>query len=183
MARLVKIKCLEEQIFEVELSAARLSPKLMELLNSKTTSDETPIVLEDGYMTSDVLGRILAWCTRHKDDSEDKLAVSDSDEDEYEDWTMHRNRLALLLQKRYKPLPSVSKWDRQFMTAESNINLYGIILGALFLKIKKLKSIATSVSGHFPNFVVMKIDQECIFLFSPGYVVSFKQHEAFRTTR
>ncbi|KAH9396263.1 suppressor of kinetochore protein mutant [Tyrophagus putrescentiae] len=142
MAGTIKLKSFDKQIFEVELSAARLSPKLMELVNSKGTVDE--IALEEENLTGDILNRILTWCTRHQNDTEEQLAVSDSDEDEYEQWTMHKNRRSLFLKKHHKPLPPISKWDRQFLAAESNSTLYSMIIGARFLKIKKLRSLTCS---------------------------------------
>ncbi len=155
MAGTIKLKSFDKQIFEVELSAARLSPKLMELVNSKGTVDE--IALEEENLTGDILNRILTWCTRHQNDTEEQLAVSDSDEDEYEQWTMHKNRRSLFLKKHHKPLPPISKWDRQFLAAESNSTLYSMIIGARFLKIKKLRSLTCSVSSsHFDKLVEPK---------------------------
>ncbi|VDK26691.1 unnamed protein product, partial [Taenia asiatica] len=126
----VKLMTADEFIFDVDLEIARQSVLIRDILDdfgSEAAEDDEPILLQ--YVNADILGKVLQWCTHHKDDAPHQDRDSNGE----------------------LRTDDISGWDQEFLQVDQD-TLFELCKAAEYLDIEVLletccKSVANMIKG------------------------------------
>ncbi|XP_065188303.1 S-phase kinase-associated protein 1-like [Sycon ciliatum] len=111
VAAKIKLKSNDDEVFDVEVSAAQMSEVLRSMIDCCGGDDDddepVPLPVVDGA----TLRKVMAWCTQHKNDppveEDDPLDAQEKTTDNIDSWDMeflkvdHRTLFALLSAANY----------------------------------------------------------------------------------
>ncbi|XP_065188111.1 S-phase kinase-associated protein 1-like [Sycon ciliatum] len=131
VAAKIKLKSNDDEVFDVEVSAAQMSEVLRSMIDCCGGDDDddepVPLPVVDGA----TLRKVMAWCTQHKNDP----AVEEDDP----------------LDAQEKTTDNIDSWDMEFLKVDHR-TLFALLSAANYLSIQGLmasagKTVANLIKG------------------------------------
>ncbi|XP_065188107.1 S-phase kinase-associated protein 1-like [Sycon ciliatum] len=131
VAAKIKLKSNDDEVFDVEVSAAQMSEVLRSMIDCCGGDDDddepVPLPVVDGA----TLRKVMAWCTQHKNDP----PVEEDDP----------------LDAQEKTTDNIDSWDMEFLKVDHR-TLFAVLTAANYLSIKGLmasagKTVANLIKG------------------------------------